>query len=152
MGEITASRRSAGEMWETCSVFQGGFIAVISTAASGREFGWGSISQRRMRPMMVVIMSPQRQLAPRVCQSEEYFHVQALVAQSSVEALDVPVLDRSPWTDEVQMYAVCVRQRSMAFDENSVPLSTVIDCGAPRMPTIFDSAIATFSPLSAVSA
>jgi hypothetical protein len=44
VGEITASSRSAGEMWETRSVFHGGLIAVISTAAYSCKLNWRGIS------------------------------------------------------------------------------------------------------------
>ena len=39
--------------------------------------------------MVVVALTPQRQLVSSVGQTEEDLHVQALVAQSAVEALDV---------------------------------------------------------------
>jgi hypothetical protein len=35
-------------MWETQSVFQGGLIAVISTAAYCGEFGWRAVGERRV--------------------------------------------------------------------------------------------------------
>lgn len=50
------------------------------------------------------------------------------------------------------MHAVLGGQRSIALLANSVPLSTVIDPGAPRRTTILSRAIATFSPLRALSA
>ena len=43
---------------------------------------------------MVVIVEPDCQLAACICQAEEDLHVQALVAQFSVEDLDIAVLDR----------------------------------------------------------
>ena len=51
---------------------------------------------------MVVVVQPESQLAPGVGQAEEHLHVQALVAQSSVEALDVAVFDRPSGLDVVQ--------------------------------------------------
>jgi hypothetical protein len=66
--------------WETRSVFQGGFIAAFSIAAYGGEFSRGSISQRRMRPMMVVVIYPKCQLAAGVNLDEEHFQSQTLVA------------------------------------------------------------------------
>src|ERR1700728_363466 len=95
-------------MWETRSVFQGSFIAVIPTAADGGKFSWSPIGQRGVRTVMVVIVVPEGQLAASIGQREEDLHVQALVAQSPVEALDIAVLDRPSRPDEIQMHAVPV--------------------------------------------
>jgi len=35
--------------------------------------------------MVIVVVQPQSQLATGISQAEEHFHVQALIAQSSVE-------------------------------------------------------------------
>lgn len=90
MSEVIIGRSSAGEMWETRSVFQGGSIAVIPTAGYGCELCRRAVGQRRMRAMMVVIMQPDRQLAASISEAKEHLHVQALIAQSSVEAFDMP--------------------------------------------------------------
>jgi hypothetical protein len=84
-------------MWETRSVCQGGFIVNISTAAYGCELSWRVICRRRVRLVVIVVVEPDSQLAPGIGQAEEHLHVQALVAQPSVEALDVAVLDGPPW-------------------------------------------------------
>ncbi len=57
---------------------------------------------------MVVIVVPQGQLAASIGQREEDLHVQALVAQSSVEALEVAVFDRAPRPDEIQVHSVLI--------------------------------------------
>jgi hypothetical protein len=94
--------------WETRSVFQGGFIAVFSTAAAGGELRRGAIGQRQTQAVMVVVAAPEMQLPPSVGQSKEDLHVQALVAQLAVEAFDIPVLDRLAREDEVEVNAVLV--------------------------------------------
>ncbi len=43
---------------------------------------------------MVVVMAPQSQLAARIGQGEEDFHVQTFVAQLSIKRFNVAVLDR----------------------------------------------------------
>ena len=73
------SRLSAVEKWETRSVFQGGCIAVFSTAAGGGELRRRAIVQRRVRTLVVVVAPPEIQLPPGVGQVEEHFHVQAFV-------------------------------------------------------------------------
>jgi hypothetical protein len=60
--------------------------------------------------MVVVIVQPESKLAPGAAKGEEHLHVQALAAQSSVEALDLAVFDRPPWPDEVHMHSVRVRR------------------------------------------
>lgn len=79
-----------------------------ATAAEGSELRRGPVVQRRVRAVVVVIAAPEIQLAPCIGQVEEHLHVQALVAKPTVEALDIAVLDRAPWADEVQMYTVPV--------------------------------------------
>ena len=59
--------------------------------------------------MVVVVAPPQIQLPTCIGQVEEHLHVQALVAQLAVEALDVTVLYRSARTDEVQVHTVAIR-------------------------------------------
>src|SRR4051794_37421315 len=93
-------------MWETRSVFQGGFISVISTAAYGCKFSWRAIGERGLWPAVVEIVEPKGQFAASIREAEEHLHVQTFVAQPSVEALDVAVLDRSAEADEAKLYAV----------------------------------------------
>ena len=57
---------------------------------------------------MVVIMAPQGQLATGIGQGKKDFHVQALIAQPAVEALDIAVFDRLARTDEVQVHSVVI--------------------------------------------
>jgi len=102
--------------------------------------------------MVVVVLSPQRQLMASVGHTEEDLHVQALVAQSAVEALDVAVLDRSFWPDEVQVHRILIRPQICGLAGKSLPLSTVMDCGAPRSAIISSNTAATFSPLKQTSA
>jgi len=53
-------------------------------------------------------MQPESQLATGIGQAEEHLDVQALVAQSPIEALNVAVLDRPSLPDEIQVHSVCV--------------------------------------------
>ena len=70
------------------------------------QIRWRSIGKCRVWPVVVVVVQPDSQLAAGIGETEEHLHVQALVTQLPVEALDVAVFDRSPWPDEVQMYSV----------------------------------------------
>ena len=71
--------------------------------------------------MVVVIVEPESQLATRIRQSKEDFDVQALIRQSSVEALDITIFDRTSWPDEVRMHAVRVGPVIHRLGCNSVP-------------------------------
>src|SRR5450756_777930 len=82
------SRRAVGK-WETRSVFQGGFTAIFSTVADCGKLGRGSVGERRVRAVMIVIAPPQVQLPASVGQGEEHFHVQVLVPQLAVERFDI---------------------------------------------------------------
>ena len=75
--------------------------------SAGRgELGRCALVERRVRSMVVVVAPPEVQLPACIGQVEEHLYVQAFVAQSPVEALDVAVLDRPAWTDEVQVHTV----------------------------------------------
>ena len=56
--------------------------------------------------MVVVVLTSQRQLVASVGHTEEDLHVQAPVAQSAVEALDITVFDGSSWPNEVRVHCV----------------------------------------------
>ncbi len=63
------SRRRAVGKWETRSVFQGSLIADFSTAASSSELRRRAIVQGRVRSVVVVVSSPEVQLAASVDQA-----------------------------------------------------------------------------------
>jgi hypothetical protein len=109
-----------GEMWETRSVFQDGFIAVISTAAYGCEHSWRSICERRVWPVVVVVVEPESQLPGGIGQAKEHVHIQTLNTQPSVEALNLAALGRPSWPNEIQMHSVRVRPVIIALLANSV--------------------------------
>ena len=96
------SRSRAEGEWETRSVFQGGLIADFSSAADGCVFVRRPVRECRVRPVIVLVMAPQGQLAASIGQGEEDFDVQAFIAQLAVEALNVAVLDRLARPDEVR--------------------------------------------------
>jgi hypothetical protein len=58
------------------------------------RFCWRFVAQRGMRPDVVVVVSPDGQLALGIGQAVEYLFVVAFVAQAAVEALDECVLLR----------------------------------------------------------
>ena len=87
--------------------WESGKRAAFSKAASppsfpplhrGGKLCRGSIGQRRVRAVVVVVPPPQMQLPAGVGQGEEDLHVQTLVAQLAVEAFDVAVLHRLAMT------------------------------------------------------
>lgn len=59
-----------------------------------------------MRPSLVVVAAPLLDGRAGIGQADEPALVQALVAQPAVEALDVAVLHRLAWLDEVEQHAV----------------------------------------------
>ena len=62
-----------------------------------------------MRPDRVVVLPPRLDEAPRLVKGSKPMFVQAFIAQSTVEALDVGVLHRLARLDEVQLDATAVR-------------------------------------------
>lgn len=61
-----------------------GSVAVRLLKRSAR-FCWGLIAERGMQPDVVVVVSPQGQLAASISQTVEGHLVEALVAQAVVE-------------------------------------------------------------------
>ena len=57
-------------------------------------------AQAAVRPDLVVVRSPNRHGLPGLVQSLEPALVEMLVAELSVEALDVAVLHGAPWLDQ----------------------------------------------------
>jgi hypothetical protein len=110
--------------------FQGSFIAVISTAADRCKHSRRSIREGRVRPVVVVIFEPNRQLAASTCEAERHLYIQAFVAQSSVDAFDV----QAARPNEVQMYSVRVCPKAIALLANSRSVVNVIGfgCSAQR--------------------
>ena len=50
-----------------------------------------------MRPDVVVVVSPERQLAPGILQAVEHLLVQELVAQAAVDGEDGPAPEKVPY-------------------------------------------------------
>lgn len=92
------------------------------------------------------------QFVASVGQTEEDLHVQALVPQSAVEVLDITIFHRSSWPDEVQVHCILISPQIHRLAGELGPLSTVIDCGAPRSAITRSNTAATFSPLREASA
>jgi hypothetical protein len=59
----------------------------------------GSIVERTVWTLAVILLSPTRQDASYIIECAEPVCVHAFVAQSSVEALDMAILHRPPWLD-----------------------------------------------------
>lgn len=62
-----------------------------------------------MRSHLVVVNPPRLDCAARIVEALKPARVQALVAQSAVEGLDVPVLHRPAWLNEVDRDASPLR-------------------------------------------
>lgn len=82
-----------------------------------------------MGPDGIVVHAPGLDDLARVRQAEEPVLVQALVAESAVETLDVGILIRLARVDEVQPDAAAVGPM------NSGPLSVINTAGVPRVST-----------------
>ena len=71
--------------------------------------GWRHAPAAAVRPDLVVILAPGGDSRPRLGQGFEPVLVQALIAELSVEALDVAVLHGFPGLDQQMLDAVCLR-------------------------------------------
>ena len=88
--------------------FADGGATVFSTARRRRfcKLLRGSIAERRVRPRLVIVLLPMRDLLPGVGQITEPVLVQALVTKASVEALHIAVLHWSSWLYGVPLQAL----------------------------------------------
>src|ERR1039458_1347920 len=101
--------------------------SVFSTAGHGPRFcklHRRQVTQRRMRPDMIVVPLPVADLAPRVSQIQEPVLVQTLIPELAVEAFDVAILHRPARRDEVQLYSVLIRP---PVQDLAGELRTVVD-------------------------
>ena len=105
-----------------------------------------------MRSAAVVVGPPFIDDPAGVRQAPEEVLVQALVPESSVQALDEAVLLRLARSDVVPLDAAILLKRSIASDVSWVPLSLTISCGWPRLSMIRSSSRTTRCPESEVSA
>src|ERR1700690_4488854 len=64
---------------------------------------WRLVIQRTVRPLLVVLLLPRRDLSPRVPQVFKPIHVQGLIPQLAVETFHVPVLLRLARLDVLQL-------------------------------------------------
>jgi hypothetical protein len=81
----------------------------------------------------------------------EQMLVEALITQSTVEALDKAVLHRLARCDVVPFDPILSCQANRAFEVNSVPLSLTIMRGQPRLSMTPSSSCATRNAVSEVS-
>jgi hypothetical protein len=101
---------------------------------------------------MIVVAPPEIKLPSRVGQVEEDLHVQALIPQLALEALDVPVLNGLARPDEVRVYAVPVSPQIKRLARKLSPIVDRDRLRSARKATTLFKAIATFSLLSVLSA
>ena len=80
-------------MWEALCAFH------ICIACFLPELLWRSVVERAVWTFAVVLLPPACQGASYIVQRAEPACVEALVAQPSMEALDVSVLHRPAWLD-----------------------------------------------------
>src|SRR5476649_2681894 len=67
------------------------------------------VAQRRVRPPLVVIVDPVRDLGPGMIEAEEQALVEKLVAHAAVETLAEAVLHRLSWRNEMPDNPVVLR-------------------------------------------
>ena len=65
------------------------------------KFFWCSIGKPAMRPFVIVIVTPALQFFACVCQIEKDLAVETFVAEAAIEALDIAILDRPAWPNEI---------------------------------------------------
>jgi hypothetical protein len=104
-----------------------------------------------MRPPLVAIVDPVRDLCPGMIEAEEQALVEKFVVHAPVEALAKTVLHRPSRHDEMPDDRFVARQASMAFEVNSVPWSETIVPGLPRRSINAVSSRATRRPEIEVS-
>src|ERR1039457_2697953 len=80
-----------------------GFLLPLARFWCWRRLCRGPVGERTVRALAVVLHPIVIQRAPNIIQSPEPAHIQALIAQSSVEALYVAVLHRPTWLDMHQI-------------------------------------------------
>ena len=69
---------------------------------------WCLVSQRGMRPDVIVVVSPEGQCEAGIGKAVEYFLVEALITQAAVDVFNVAVLLRLARVDVVPFDAVLV--------------------------------------------
>jgi hypothetical protein len=70
------------------------------------RFGGCLVSQRGMRPDVVVVVAPEGQFAADICQAVEDLLIEAFVAQAAIERFDVAILLRLSGVDVMPLDAV----------------------------------------------
>src|SRR6201994_4759142 len=90
-----------------------GLVRVAQTIACCGEIGGVGcrcdIAQRRVRPSLVVIVDPVRDLGPGMVEAEEQALVEKLVAHAPIETLAEAILHRLSWRNEMPDDPVVLR-------------------------------------------
>ena len=141
--ETLAAGASVARVWKTLFNFH---ICIACCELLRRQ-----IAQRAVRAHLVVIDPPIFNGLSCVVEGQEPALVQAFLAELSMEALDVAVLHRPAWRDEVQSDFVFIGHWSSAFEVNSVPWSMTIRTGRARCCRSFSSTRTTRSDGNEVS-
>ena len=90
------------------------------------------VSERRVWPDGIVVISPERQLPSGIVQSVKYLLIQQLVAQAAVEAFDEGMSRCGlPGSMSCQATSFFSAHFRMARLVNSVPLSLTMQAGLP---------------------
>src|SRR5277367_549561 len=110
-------------------------VGVAQTIAGCGEIGGvgrrREIAQSRMRPALVVIVDPVRDLGPGMIEAEEQALVEKLVAHAPLKLSQKPFCIGFPGAMKCQTSLLSCAQANRAFEVNSVPLSETIMPGLP---------------------
>jgi hypothetical protein len=85
----------------------------------------------------IVVLSPRLDLAARVLERFKPVHVQAFVAEPSIEGFDRRVIGRFPRRLKSRITLFVYAHRSMAAPTNSLPLSRIRELGPARPVDVF---------------
>jgi hypothetical protein len=69
------------------------------------EFSGSKVSQRAMRPGLIIIYPPCLDDLPNLIETHEPVLVQTFIPELAVEALHVAIINRFAWTNELQLDA-----------------------------------------------
>jgi len=94
---------------------------ILRAVCKGRR---RQVAEGTVGPVVIVVPPPRFDEPLRVIEREELMHIQAFVAQASVEGFNVPVVGGLAWPREIEFDAAVERPR---FDRLRGELGAVID-------------------------
>jgi hypothetical protein len=101
-----------------------GFCAGPHPLTLGCELVRRQVSERAVWSALIVIMPPHFDLRSRIVERRELVHVQALIAESSVERLNEGIFHRFARTNEVELHATCRLRTTSVGSERLVSRSS----------------------------